>query len=114
VVTYSTIGQANPAELEGRKDYRWNGDPDKSEAARTGGGDRKVRPGSAGEVNATRREKRLDEFAGALAALGYPDPWDAADAAVIEAGKRAGVGDRTAKSYHAELKRRRDGEVRDA
>jgi hypothetical protein len=104
VVTYSTIGRANPAEIEGRKNYRWSGEPDKADK---GPGARAMRPGSAGEVNATRREKRLQEFAAVLADLGYPDPWDATPAAVIEAGKQAGVGDRTAKSYHSQLKRRR-------
>ena len=34
-VTYSTIGQASPASVGNGGHYRWNGDPDKSEAART-------------------------------------------------------------------------------
>ena len=36
-VTYSTMGQSSRAALGERKDYAWNGDPAKSEAARTGG-----------------------------------------------------------------------------
>jgi hypothetical protein len=109
VVTYSTIGQANPAERAGRKGYRYRGDPDWTPGAHRSEDEspRTMRPGSAGVVNATRREGRLQEFAAVLTDLGYPDPRKATPAAVIEAGKQAGVGDRTAKSYHGELKRRR-------
>ena len=56
-VTASTIGQSNPAEVEGRRNYRWNGDPAKSEAARTGGAARRIPDSLSGSPSARRREK---------------------------------------------------------
>ena len=56
-VTASTIGQSNPAELEERVNYRWNGDPAKSEAARTGGRPRQLPESLRGSPNARREEK---------------------------------------------------------
>ena len=55
-VTASTIGRANPAEIEGRKNYTWNGDPAKSEAARTGTPGR-IPDSLSGSPSARRREK---------------------------------------------------------
>jgi hypothetical protein len=61
-VTASTLGQANPAEVEGRKPYKWNGDPAKSEAARTAGRPRQVPESLRGSPNA-RREEREERYA---------------------------------------------------
>lgn len=49
------------------------------------------------------REGRIAKFAGILADLDYPDPRDAPPSAVREAGKRVGVGWKTARSYRAAL-----------
>jgi hypothetical protein len=55
-----------------------------------------------------RRRGREDQFAAILAELGVTDLADAPLAAIIEAGKRVGVGEKTAKSYRTALKRRQE------
>ena len=55
-----------------------------------------------------RRREREDKFAAILAELGVTDLRDAPDDAVREAGKRVGVGEKTAKSYRTALKRRQE------
>jgi len=114
-VTYSTMGQSNPATVaEGAGSYRYRGDPDWTpgdpryrEQARSGKPD--GGPGSAG-----RKQKRVDDFAAALREQGY-DPWTAPKAAVIKAGRQVGVGEDTARGYRNELKLRslQDGEMHD-
>jgi hypothetical protein len=97
-VTASTIGQANPAELEGRKNYSWNGDPAKSEAART------ERAGRAAGIT-EERAKRLEEFAGHL-----DQGLNAA-----QAGRLLGIQPSTARHYERELRalraRQREGDT---
>ena len=111
-VTYSTMGQSSRASTATGGWYVWNGDPGKSEAARTGA---RVGKPDGGPGSTSRKQQRVDDFAAALRELGY-DAWTAPKAAVIEAGTRVGVGEDTARGYRNELKRRslEDGEVRDA
>src|SRR5690348_7505301 len=80
-VTYSTMGQSNPAHLAERKDYTWRGDPAKSEAARTVA---RVGKPDGGPGSTSRKQQRLDDFAAALRELGY-DPWTAPKQVVIKA-----------------------------
>ena len=54
------------------------------------------------------RRGREDRFDAILKELGVADLRNAPLAAVIEAGKRVGVGEKTAKSYLAALKRRQE------
>jgi len=63
-VTYSTMGQSNPAHVAERKDYAWNGDPAKSEAARTARRPRPVPESLRGNPSRRReeKEKRYAEF----------------------------------------------------
>ena len=56
-VTYSTMGQSSPAGAGTGGGYKWNGDPDKSEAARTGGGTRRVPESLRGSPSARREER---------------------------------------------------------
>ena len=63
---------------------------------------------AGGAAIASRREQRIAQFKAALAELGYPDPAGAPPAAVIEAGKRAGVGEKTARRYRTMLKQRQE------
>ena len=104
-VTYSTMGQSSPASAGEGKWYRYGGTKPLGTTE-----DRQL-PGCAARTE--RREKRIAEFAAALADLGEPDPWKVKNPAVIEAGKRVGVGEKTAKGYRTELRKRqpRGGEV---
>jgi hypothetical protein len=109
-VTYSTMGQANPHQLGADRDYVWNGDPAKSEAARKAGRTpppRSTRAGSQrGGDSHQRREERLLVFAAALTeelARGTREVL-----AVREAGKHAGVGADTARVYRRLLEQRRE------
>jgi hypothetical protein len=86
-VVMTTMGQANPAHVSERKDYKWNGDPGKSEAART------ARPEGAPAVT-EERAKRLEEFAG------YLDQGLTA----VQAGRLLGVEPRTARTYEREVR----------
>src|SRR6185312_16802978 len=63
-VTYSTMGQSNPAHVAERKDYAWRGDPAKSEAARTARRPRPVPESLRGNPSRRReeKEKRYAEF----------------------------------------------------
>ena len=58
-----------------------------------------------------RRKGREDKFAAILTELGVTDLEDAPLAAVIKAGVGVGVGEKTAKSYLAALKRRQQESV---
>ena len=81
--------------------YVYNGDkPLHAEKAET------MLAGAA--ANMARRRGREDRFAAILAELGVTDLRDAPDDAVREAGKRVGVGEKTAKSYRTALKRRQE------
>ena len=109
VVTASTMAEANPSQVTASRPYRWRKKPDWTPndpryRENTPAG---LVPGSGGAVNTSRRTARLAGFTAALAALGYPDPVNAPDRAVIEAGKRVGVGEKTAKSYRTALKQQR-------
>ena len=66
---------------------------------------------AGGAAVASRREQRIAKFKAVLAELGYPDPAEAPPSAVIEAGKQAGVGDKTARRYWAMLKQRQREEA---
>jgi hypothetical protein len=75
------------------------------------GGDKPLRttedrPLPGCEARTERREKRIAEFAAALADLGQPDPWKVKNPVVIEAGERVGVGRKTAMGYRTELRKR--------
>ena len=63
-VTASTIGQSNPAVDSGMSYYQWNGDPAKSEAARTGGPARQIPESLSGSPSArhAEREERYARF----------------------------------------------------
>ena len=120
-MTHSTMGQSSPATAaEGSGWYKFKKDPnwpeDRSAYADEGSAARKMAAGSGGAVQAKARQERLAEFAAVLAELGEPDPEEAPNPAVIEAGRRIGVGGKTAKSYRTELKQQQvcDGEVQDA
>jgi hypothetical protein len=54
------------------------------------------------------REGRIASFGEALRDLGYQNPRNASTAAVIEAGKRVGVGEKTARKYRAALLKQRE------
>ena len=106
-VTYSTMGQSSPASAAEGKWYRYGGD--KPLAATR---DRQI----AGCVaRSERRERRIDEFAAALAGLGETDPWAVTRPAAIKAGEMVGVKEKTALGYRTELRKRqpRGSEVRD-
>lgn len=98
-VTYSTMGQSSPASAGEGGWYRWNGDPDKSEAART------ERAGRACGIT-EERAKRLEEFAG------YLDQGLNA----VQAGRLLDVKPSTARQYERELKalRQQQGATADA
>jgi hypothetical protein len=113
-VTYSTMGQSSPASAgEGgwykfRKDPNWPADRSRYED----GGDLacKRAANAGGAVGAEARRKRLAEFTAALAELGEPDPAEAPNAKVIEAGKQVGVRAKTAKSYRTAIRQQRQRE----
>jgi hypothetical protein len=99
-VTYSTMGQSSRASAGEGGWYVWNGDPDKSEAARA------TRTVRAQGITADRA-KRLEEFAG------YLD--QGLNAA--QAGRLIGIKPATARHYERDLKTLREqqrGETSDA
>lgn len=110
-VTATTMGQGNPAHVDERKNYRFRGDPDwpANRSRYEDGGDLACRraANAGGEVGAEARRRRLAEFTAALADLGEPDPEEAPNAKVIEAGKRVGVTAKTAKAYRTALRKQR-------
>ena len=111
----STMGQSTPATVaEEAGSYHWRGNPDwypgNPAYREVGNAANKMSAGSAGVVNAKRRQERLKEFADALAELGHPDPVQAPNPAVIKAGAQIGVGEKTAKSYRTEIKQQRQRE----
>lgn len=113
-VTATTMGQSNPSHVAAGKYYKFRGDPDwVPNDARY----RETIPAhqlAGGAERAARRERRIDAFAVALAGLGVTDPANAANTAVIAAGRIVGVGEKTAKSYRTALRKRQPrGEARD-
>ena len=96
-VTASTIGQSNPAELEERVNYRWNGDPAKSEAARTGGRPRQLPDSLRGSPNA-RREEKEQRYA-RFCELRKEGADDEKRMSPIDAGAEVGVARRAAARY---------------
>ncbi len=105
-VTATTVGQGNPAHVETGGYYKYNKDPD---WVPNDPRYRETIPAyrlAGGEARTERREKRILEFAAVLADLGEPDPWHAPNPVVIEAGKRVGVGEKTAMSYRTALRKR--------
>ena len=83
------------------KPYVYNGDkPLHAEEA-----DRHLAGAAA---NMARRRGREDQFAAILKELGVTDLGNAPPAAIIEAGKRVGVGEKTARSYRTALRRRQE------
>jgi hypothetical protein len=97
-VTYSTIGQAGPASVSEGRWYRYNGDRPLEAIPE--------RQMAGGAARTERRERRITEFAAALADLGEPDPWKVTNSAVIAAGVQVGVGEKTAMSYRTALRKR--------
>lgn len=62
-ITYSTMGQGNPYHVGDRRDYTWNGDPAKSEAARKGGRDGGgSQPETVAQKSRTKRIRRYAEL----------------------------------------------------
>ena len=98
-VAMTTTGSATPGFEELRRNYRYNGDKPLE--------DTPAQQLAGGEARTERREKRIAEFAAALADLGETDPAEAPNPAVIEAGKRIGVGEKTAKSYRTAIRQQR-------
>lgn len=86
-VTYSTMGQSSPASAGKGGWYRWNGDPGKSEEART------ARAGRACGIT-EERAKRLEEFGE------YLDQGLSA----VQAGRLLGIQPSTARHYERDLK----------
>jgi hypothetical protein len=68
-------------------------------------GEPRSAPGPGGDVNASRRRDRLEQFAVILAGLSAGDLEHAPIAAIREAGAAVGVGEKTARAYRAELGR---------
>jgi hypothetical protein len=105
------MGQANPYQLGADRAYKYRGDPDwvPGDPRYRDGGDlaAKAAANAGGAVGAVARRKRLLEFTAILATLGEPDPVKAPNTAVIEAGRRIGIGDKTAKGYRTALKKQR-------
>jgi hypothetical protein len=106
--TSAGIGQANPSHVDGRKPYRWRGNPGWEP------GDPRFREDaligrSGAQASTALRQQRLVRFAAALAELGEPDPARAPNPAVIEAGRRVGVGGKTAIGYRTALRKQQQG-----
>ena len=91
--------------------YRWQGIPDwtpNDPRYREGSpGIARIAAGSGADLAATAKRQRLDRFTEILAELGCPDPVEAPNAAVNEAGRRIGVTAKTAKAYRTALRRQR-------
>lgn len=68
----------------------------------------KAPPGSGADVKMAARRARLELFAAILKELGEPDPVKAPNPACVEAGKRVGVGQKTALSYRTAIKQQRE------
>jgi hypothetical protein len=113
-VTASTLGQSNPAEVEGRKNYKFRKDPNwpHDRSAWTQDPPPGIVPADT-RCSTDRKRVRLETFEAALRDLGYT-PKSAPGSAVIEAGRRAGVGADTAREYRKELRDRQAGEASDA
>lgn len=113
-VTASTLGQGNPAHVDERKNYKFRKDPNWPEdrSRYEDGGDLacKRAANAGGAVGAEARRKRLLEFTDALARLGEPDPAEAPNAKVVEAGRQVGVRAKTAKSYRTAIRQQRQRE----
>lgn len=86
--------------------YRYGGDKPLASDSSIG----RVAEGSGGDVKMAARQARLERFAAILAELGEPDPVKAPNPVCVEAGKRVGVGEKTAKSYRTALKQQRQRE----
>lgn len=113
LATPLTSGQVTPGLETISGGYRYQKDPTWTPNDPRYRRDRPALLTAGSEERTARREKRIDEFAAALAELGEPDPWEATKRAVIAAGVIVGVGEKTAKSYRTALRKRqpRDGEV---
>ena len=96
-VTASTMGQGNPAHLSEGRWYRYGGSKFEDTPPEVTAG---------GAARTERRERRIDAFADALTCLGQTDPANAPRAAVIEAARRIGVGEKTAMGYRTALRQR--------
>ena len=81
--------------------YVYNGD----KPLRAEKGDRQLAGAAA---NMARRRGREDRFAAILAELGVTDLDHVPLTAILEAGAGAGVGEKTARSYLAALRRRQE------
>ena len=103
----STMGQSTPATVaEDTGSYHWRKHPDwypGNPAYRENAAACQL-AGAAARTE--RRERRIAEFAAAIAGLGEPDPWEVTNTAVIAAGRIVGVGEKTAMGYRTELRKR--------
>ena len=108
-VTASTLGQANPSQVTASKPYRWRGNPDWEPGHPAYREPAKPALTAGGAAIKNIRETRIAAFGEALRDLGYQNPRNASKAAVIEAGVRVGVGEKTARKYRAALLGGRQG-----
>lgn len=110
-VTASTLGHANASHATLSKPYRWRGNPD-WEPGHPAYRETTPAPFTAGGAAIREiRAGRIASFGDALRDLGHPDAATAPLAAVIEAGTRVGVGERTAKRYRAALEKQQRGDA---
>lgn len=104
-MTASTLGHANASHATLSKPYRWRGNPD-WEPGHPAYRETTPAPFTAGGAAiSSLRAERIARFGDALRDLGYPVSRTAPIAAVIEAGRRVGVGEKTARAYRAALVR---------
>jgi len=97
-ITASPLGQGNPYHVGEHKNYRWRGDPAKSEAARAAG-PRRARDSATAAPNVRRAEKqqRYERFC-QLRDEGMD---------VIPAGREVGVERRAAARYEKQRREER-------
>lgn len=108
-VAFSTMGASSPASVAedaGRSNgYRWHGIP----GWKPGRDPETLAAASTTEANRQRRRERVARFTAALKEIApHAKPGSWPSAAILEAGRRAGVGPSTAREYAKELLRGAD------
>jgi|SRR5208283_815126 len=115
-VTASTLGNSGPSLHELSGGYHYNKDPDwVAGDPRYYEADTRKVPNPAGGTppdSAARKRKRIARFKEALADISGTEPRFASSAAIREAARRIGVGEKTARTYWKTLLL--EGESRDA
>ena len=106
--TSLTGGSATPGLETISGGYRWRGNPDWEPGHPDFRENTSERLLAGAAAHIARRRGREDRFAAILKEHGVTDLWDVPPAAVIKAGVGVGVGEKTAKSYLAALKRRQE------